>query len=478
MEEVKFKFSVDWTKSAFYCGLDVHKHELAVAVYSADESQTEFVKTNIFSVDSEGLEQFWNFVKKYQPCGFAMEATGIYHHVVFKFLSHKRNHIHWPFKIIVVNPADANGLPGRQKYDKIDAIFLAKYLSKGLLKNGKVIVEILEDLKALFRLAARLERDRTMLKNRIKKTIDRAGIRPRRFNLNNEWVIQFLHQFIAHDGTLGSFLNEILADDMRLTKSRNKIIKNIADLIPYTEFSLTPAQRSIVRQDLVELDFKTGRKALLATEIDQAILDYPILRESAHNLASIPGISPFAAVWILAEIGNIKQFSSPRHFAAYCGCCPRVVSSAGKVYSAHTFRHSNAYLRTMFYNAAIVVSNFVKRDSDLKKYAQKIITRKGTRSFKLAYCIIAGKICRIVYAVLRDGVPFLPDILCKSQKLNCNEAKSIFSVTDRKLLRRARNTLSRVGELTNIGMLGDRAQSLAKGLDSVLKTTTEKKFYD
>lgn len=478
MEEVKFKFSVDWTKSAFYCGLDVHKHELAVAVYSADESLTEFVKTDIFSVDSEGLERFWNFVKKYQPCSFAMEATGIYHHVVFKFLKHKRKHIHWPFKISVVNPADANGLPGRQKYDKIDAIFLAKYLSKGLLKSGKVIVEVLEDLKAIFRLAARLERDRTMLKNRIKKTLDRAGIRPRRFNLNNEWVIQFLHQFIAHDGTLGSFLNEIIADDTRLIKHRMKIIKNIADFIPYTEFSLTPAQRSIIRQDLVELDFKTGRKALLATEIDQALLDYPTLRKNAQNLTSIPGLSPFSAVWILAEIGNITQFPRSRQFAAYCGCCPRVVSSAGKVYSAHTFRHSNSYLRTIFYNAAIVVSNFVKKESDLKNYAQRVITRKGTRSFKLAYCIIAGKICRIVYAILRDGVPFSLDILTRTQKPNYNEHKTSFSVTDRKILRRARNTLARVGDLTNIGMLGDRALSLAKGLDLVLKGRTEKKFYD
>ena len=29
MEEVEFKFSVDWTKPAFFCGLDVHKLLLA-----------------------------------------------------------------------------------------------------------------------------------------------------------------------------------------------------------------------------------------------------------------------------------------------------------------------------------------------------------------------------------------------------------------------------------------------------------------
>jgi len=75
MEAKIFKFNVDWRKSSFYCGMDVHKHELTVAIYSEDESKTEFLKTNVFQVNSQGLEQLWNFVKKYQPDGFVMEAT-------------------------------------------------------------------------------------------------------------------------------------------------------------------------------------------------------------------------------------------------------------------------------------------------------------------------------------------------------------------------------------------------------------------
>jgi len=186
MEDIEFKFSVNWTKTLFFCGLDVHKHELAVAIYSKDDSQSEFLKTNVFSVDSAGLERFWNSAKKYRPCGFVMEATGIYHHVIFNFLKSKRTGIHWPFKITVVNPADAAGLPGRQKFDKIDAENLVRYLAMGLLKNGKPIIQVFEDLKAIFRMASKLERDRTALKNRIKKTLDRAGIRPRKLDLNNE----------------------------------------------------------------------------------------------------------------------------------------------------------------------------------------------------------------------------------------------------------------------------------------------------
>ena len=147
MEELEFKFSVDWTKSAFYCGLDVHKYEIAVALYSQDDSCSDFLKTSTFSTDSKGLQQMWSFVKKYRPTAFAMEATGIYHHIPFKFLYEKRSQVHWPFKILIVNPADASGLPGRRKADKIDAEHLAKYLAKGLLGPGQPIIEVLEDLK-------------------------------------------------------------------------------------------------------------------------------------------------------------------------------------------------------------------------------------------------------------------------------------------------------------------------------------------
>lgn len=337
MEEKIFKFNVDWTKSSFFCGMDVHKHELTVATYSEDESKTEFLKTNVFQVNSQGLELLWNFVKKYKPNSFAMEATGIFHHVIFNFLTRKREFVRWPFKIVVVNPSDAKGLPGRPKGDKIDAINLSKYLSKGLLRNGKPIVQVLEDLKAIFRMAARLERDRTALKNRIIKTLDRAGIRPRRLNLNRDWVVDLLHHLVEYDGTLGTFLEFAIKNENHpLQKNRTIIVKNVAEFIPFFEFSLTHAQRVLIRQNLVELEFKMGRKSLLAVEVEQMLQGHPALRKHAQNLATIPGISPFAAVWILAETGNIKQFPKHRNFTAYCGCCPRVVSSAGKVYSAHT----------------------------------------------------------------------------------------------------------------------------------------------
>jgi len=469
MEEVEFKFLVDYSKPAFYCGLDVHKYELAVAVYCKDDSQSELIKTNIFSVDSSGLNRFWNFVKKFRPDGFVMEATGIYHHIIYRFLIDKRTRVNWPYKVVVVNPADASGIPNRQKNDKIDAENLAKYLAMGLLKSGKPVIEVIEDLKAIFRMALRIEKDRTALKNRIKKTLDRAGIRPKGIDFNLQWVREFLHYFLEREMTLGECIIQIQESPEILQPYRNKIFKNAKVFIPYHDFTLTPPQRSMIRQDLVELDFKTARKRLLAVDIDQLIFERPALRQHAYNLSTIPGISPFSAVWILAEIGNIHQFHSIRQFLAYCGCAPRIVSSAGKIYSAHISRHSNSYLRTIFYNAAIVLCNLQKKDSALKQYARRTIKRKRSVSMTLVYCIVAAKIARITYAILKNSTSFNPrqgwDLNIRSSK----EEGSKFSVTTKNLIRKARNSLRKVEIIPKLGILGEHASVLAEQLDLLLQ---------
>ena len=472
MELVEFKFDVDWRSNPFFCGLDIHKHELAVAICSAEFRDAKIVSRSIFRVNSEGLERFWNHVKKYQPAGFAMEATGIFHHAIHEFLTEKLNTVEWRSEIVVTNPADANRLPGRQKNDKIDSESLAKYLAHGMLKEGKPVINVLEDLKAVFRVITRLEKDRTALKNRIIKTLDRAGIRPKSLDLNSNWTSQFLYHFTQFQGTLGAFLEEIFAKDHPLKSRENLIKKNLSRFAPFSPLSLTFVQRALVRQDLIELDIKTGRKDTLVVEIGQVIEQYSTLRMHASNLASIPGISKTTAVWILSEIGNIKQYPTPRAFAAYCGCCPRIVSSAGKVYSAHVSRHSNAYLRTIFYKAAIVICNLLKQDSELKRYAVRAMQRKGTQAFKLAACNVATKLTKIVYAILRDGVPFDPEFSRQTPR-NIKEYKGQdFSLVDKKIIRHARNVLLRASQMEKAQELGHvkkEIETLAQSLDSLLK---------
>lgn len=111
MDDHEFIFYDDEKVKAWYCGMDVQKHKIAVAMYSPDIKDQNGIKTAIFSASADGLSQFWNFAKKYRPLGFVMEATGIYHHLPHKFLREKQREVEWDFQILVVNPADAARIP-------------------------------------------------------------------------------------------------------------------------------------------------------------------------------------------------------------------------------------------------------------------------------------------------------------------------------------------------------------------------------
>ena len=476
METTDFKFSVDLSQHIYFCGMDVHKHEITAVVYAADDSMQEFSKQCIFNTNTDGFKQFWNFIKKYRPHGFVMEATGIYHHIVVRFLEQHQQEVEWPFEICVVNPSDVAGLPGHTKSDKIDAKNLARYLAKGLLVSGKMPIGVMEDLKAIFRMGVKIEQQRTTVKNRIKKVLDRAGIRPVEFNLNSEWTRAMVLQLVQNSQTLGDLLSNFDQIEHPLYEYRTYIRKALPKFKPYYALQLSPAQRMLIRQNLVELDFQTSRKILLAVEVDKILLLRPGLRDSAALLNSITGISAYGAVWILAEVGDFKHFKSQRAFLSYCGCCPNTKATANKVFFAHTNRHSNKFLRLIFTQAAQVVCNLAKKDTELKQYATRTLAKKGIYAPKLAYSTIAAKICKIAYAVIRERKPFREETYQKKTGRLQNQQ---FTLIELKEIRRARNNLRRVAELNNIGLLNSEALALAQGLDDVLtgkKTVSSKQM--
>ena len=113
--------------------------------------------------------------------------------------------------------------------------------------------------------------------------------------------------------------------------------------------------------------------------------------------------------------------------------------------------------------------NLVKKESSLKAYALRTLNRKSSASKTLVYCIVSAKIARIAYAILRDNVPFNPNPnKCVKEGINYSKF-SQFTLTDKKLIRRTRNSLRHVGKIQELGLLGPHASELAEQLDLALQ---------
>ena len=468
MEPTTFKFSQRMDGMTFFCGMDIHKYQLEVAIYGKDDALHEFTKGGVFSADIKGLKMIWGFIEKYQPVKIGMEATNVYHHQVATFLEDMKQGAPWSYEILIIPTADAAGLPGKSKTDRIDAQRIAKYIAAGLLKSGKPIIVTMEDLREIFRSAARLERDMTALKNRIKKSMDRGGFRPVEFNLNLDWTRDFVYHLSGHDGTVGDFVQHCEEPSHPLAKRWTMIAKNMAKFEPYLDVVLSPGQKALIRQDVVELEFKKARKALLAVEIDHIIALRPGLRQLIENLASIPGLSPFSAAWLVVETGPVARYPTVREYLSYCGCSPRTLQSAGTVYSSHVSRRSNKFTRYIFRNAAKVVCDVLQEPSNLKTYATKIDAKKRFRGGKLVYSIVAAKIARITFGIMRNGTSFSPDLATDSHP-TAKFGNGFLTLSNRKALVKARNCLKRLGSMKELKALSKKAARIAEELDKALR---------
>lgn len=147
------------------------------------------------------------------------------------------------------------------------------------------------------------------------------------------------------------------------------------------------------------------RKMLgLIDEIDEQIkeLGKTIPVPTGHEtdmdvLTSMPGIGRLLAATILAEIGNIERFSSPKALCSWAGLTPRVHQSGSVLRYGRITKEGSRYLRSAMVCAAMTAIRVSPRWS---KVYERIARRSGWRSAKVA---VGRKMLSVIYFMLKRG---------------------------------------------------------------------------
>lgn len=118
--------------------------------------------------------------------------------------------------------------------------------------------------------------------------------------------------------------------------------------------------------------------------------------EDCQRLMSIPQVGPFTALVIQAEVGDIHRFREAKQLVAYCGLCPSVYASGGKVSYGRLSKTCNLVLR---YALLLRASGMTKlpHDNPLKQAYWRVAVHDQVNSGKLN---LARKLVRIIYAML------------------------------------------------------------------------------
>ena len=125
-------------------------------------------------------------------------------------------------------------------------------------------------------------------------------------------------------------------------------------------------------------------------------------RDDVRRLEAVPGVGPIVALTAIAVFADVHRFASAKHVASYAGLVPSTYQSGAADRHGHITKRGAAELRTMLCEAA----HHARRPSHpLNPYFTRLCARRG---YKVAVVAVAHRLCRLLYALLRDATDFDP----------------------------------------------------------------------
>ena len=118
------------------------------------------------------------------------------------------------------------------------------------------------------------------------------------------------------------------------------------------------------------------------------------------RLRSAPGVGSIVALTAIAVFSDVTRFPSAKHAGSYAGLVPSTNQSGDRDAHGRITKRGSAALRSMLCEAA---HHAARPDHPLHPYFAKLCAKRG---YKMAVVAVAHRLCRILFAMLRDGTAF------------------------------------------------------------------------
>jgi transposase len=153
-----------------------------------------------------------------------------------------------------------------------------------------------------------------------------------------------------------------------------------------------------VAEYLAHIDFLEAAIDRVSAEIAERLRP---CAAAVARLDTIPGIGPYLAEALIAEIGtDLSRFPTAAHLARWAGMCPGNHESAGNRRSSKT-RNGSPWLRALLVQAAHAGAR--KTDTSLGAQSRRVAARRGKSRAAVA---VGHAILIIAYHLLRDGIDY------------------------------------------------------------------------
>jgi len=388
-------------KREIACGVDVHNKFIVATILSSDDLKLQ----DRFDTTLDDLFRFKHWLKENGCHKVAVESTGNYWIPIYNVLEGSVN-------FILANAYQIKHIPGR-KTDTLDSEWLAEICLKNLISPSRIFTKDRRELRSLTRSRESLIKVRTKIKNWVTHELEAACIKL------SSMLSDIFGKSGRHivDGLLnGMDLDKVLES---IPSRRVRAIKE--EIRGIIQSNLSPSQIFLIQSHLNMIDSITNHIAEIDAKISSLI---SLHKEDLKIALSMPGMGIISASAILAEIGDIRDFSSPDKLAAYCGLAPSVYQSAGKLINGHITKHGSPHIRAMLTEVAHAITRS-KQNSRLKKFFLKIKARRGV---KIGVVALARKVLCILYHLIMNQELYQYELLSKpkvGKHLSVNPAISM-----------------------------------------------------
>lgn len=384
----------------YYVGIDISKYKHDFCIIS--NTGQVIVENYSFENNKKGFQTLLELLKPYNKSEvhIAFEATGHYSLNLELFL------IDQGFSFMKMNPLvihqflKARSLR-KTKTDKADALSIVQYLMSVPYKPNSNLLYNIYSLKSLCRTRELLIKERSKFAVLLTNELDKSFPELKPF-FNNNISSTLLYILEKYKNT----------NHIALMKDFDSIRKVSHGKFSYAKFAKLKelAKNSIGYHD-ENSDLLISTYIQIYNNFNDKInpIDKQIstiIKELNPRMLSIPGIGELSAASILAEYGDIKNFSSPAKMLAFAGLEPSVIESGTLSSNGKMVKHGSAHLRYSIMNAAMIILRYSPTFYDF--YLKK---RSEGKCHRVALSHVCKKLIRVIYSLEKYNVDFDPSLL-------------------------------------------------------------------
>ena len=396
-------------------GIDVgdQSHWVCVAC-TPDGSDT----VREFPAHTAGLRQLVAWLRHCGVTSVALEATGVYSHVLYLTL------LEAGLPVVTTSPKFTRQIQGRPKTDKRDCQWIQRLHQHGLLPSIFQPDNATHTLRDYVRQRANLVRLSGQHIQRMQKALE----------LMNLKLTSVLGDVTGVTGL--KIIRAILAgerDPVKLAKLRDKRCKHtVAEIATALDGRYRPEHVTELRCCLTMWE----KYQEVIAEVDTAIHEQlrsmrqqsslpplplkPRVRgRKPHDpkfdvrtalfyvtgvdLTAIEGIDEIHALTLVSELGSdFTKWPTVKHFTSWLGLCPNFKKTGGKVQSSRTRRGKGRAAHAL----RLAAWSLMRSQSYLGAYLRRQRSRLGAAK---AITATAHKLARIVYGLMRYGVAYVKE---------------------------------------------------------------------